>query len=68
MKELLFKKDPEKSTFTLFLSPPLKAGGDYVIGRITFPCVCLCVCLCVSNLGFQGFKVSRFQGFKVSRF
>ena len=46
-----------------FLSPPLKAGGDYVIGLITFPsvrlCVCLSVCVSVSNLGFQGFKVLK---------
>ena len=57
------------TTFWNFLSPPLKAGGDYVIGWITFPSVrpCLsvsvCVCLClsvVSNLGFQGF-----QGFEI---
>ena len=47
-----------------FLSPPLKAGGDYVIGRITFPSVRLCVCVCVSNLGFQGFKVLKSQVWK----
>ena len=40
----------------------LKAGGDYVIGRITFPCVRVCVCVSVSNLGFPNLG---FQGFKV---
>ena len=52
------KKENQKKVL-MFLSPPLEAGGDYVIGRITFPCVRVSVRTCVSNLGFQGFKVLK---------